>query len=90
MDLNFNDSNWRNFCASACHYLWTWRNKHVHDSDFIRPLFPHNVIVKFVEQNRNGTSFLQPVIASSVRLVHVSWKPPKHGWFAVNDGTRLK
>lgn len=40
-----------------------------------------------MEQYSNGASFLQPVLASSVRLVHVSWKLPHHGLVAVNiDG----
>lgn len=90
MDLKLNDIEWNNFWVVACHQLWVWRNKHVHDDTFVRPLNTYNIICSFVEQYKDGTTSLRPVMSLNRRQVNVSWKPPPHDWVAINTDGSVK
>lgn len=54
--LNLDGSmRWSSMWATACYFLWFWRNKEVHEASFTRPRFPWQIITKSVDDYMNAT-----------------------------------
>lgn len=88
--LKIDDIEWRNYWAAACHHLWHWRNKHVHDEDFVRPMNTSNVVKQFVTEYKKGAGTFDSVMSLNRRVVNVSWKPPQQGWVTINTDGAVK
>jgi len=75
---------WRDFWAVACHSLWTWRNKELHDEGFPRPIYPAQHVLQVVKNY--ALAFM--VNASRHETILIGWKPPDNGWVRLNtDGS---
>lgn len=78
---------WRDLWAIACHSLWRWRNKEVHDERFIRPHHPSRHICLYAASYAN---LLQGLDVENVRAsstIWVRWLPPVQHWVRLNtDG----
>jgi hypothetical protein len=42
-------NDWRAIWATACYLMWQWRNKSMHDTEFVSPEQPWNVIMEYVK-----------------------------------------
>ncbi|KAK2379785.1 Polynucleotidyl transferase, ribonuclease H superfamily protein [Trifolium repens] len=82
-----NDVDWKDFWATACHFIWYWRNKAEHDDHFQRPQNPIMVITDRVQQYKHA-EMLGTVMQQTTRAeIMVCWKPPMEGWVKLNrDG----
>jgi ribonuclease HI len=78
---------WCDFWAAMCHCLWTWKNKEVHEEEFVRPMTPvlHAMnIVRDYDQAMRANVHVQ----QRVQLVAlIGWVPPKENFVKLNtDG----
>ena len=39
---------WLELWANACHLIWFWRNKDLHDANFVRPIRPWERLLKLI------------------------------------------
>jgi ribonuclease HI len=83
-DLNIN---WSCVWATSCHFLWTWRNREMHEDSRLRPTHPWRYILdcnlKYITADANN-------IALPTRQqveIGVAWQRPVEGWVVLNtDG----
>jgi ribonuclease HI len=81
-------SRWSDIWATTCQLLWQWRNKSVHDPDFVYPSRPWTLVLEYVEEyKRNMWAESQVCQQRNKQEINVSWIAPPMGWHAVNtDG----
>ncbi|AES64329.1 hypothetical protein MTR_2g021080 [Medicago truncatula] len=48
---------WNSFWNLACHFLWMWRNKEVHDSSVNRPSAPWFWVRKLAKDSKQAVTF---------------------------------
>jgi ribonuclease HI len=82
------DSSWSATWATTCHLLWQWRNKSIHDTEFISPRRPWSLVLDYVEEYKeNKKTEAQSCNARCKQQVNISWQAPPMGWYALNtDG----
>jgi ribonuclease HI len=98
INLNLNNAfgqrygkEWISVWATTCFLLWQWRNKSTHDTEFVYPLRPWQVIVDYVETYKLSTRVEQQAGTGRVkRQVNINWIPPPHGWYALNSDGAAK
>lgn len=79
---------WRDFWAVACHSLWTWRNKELHDEAFSRPIYPAQHVLQVVKNYASAVKVNRVVNASRHETILIGGKPPENGWVRLNtDGS---
>jgi ribonuclease HI len=82
-----NGIRWEDFWATACHCLWSWRNKEQHVDDFSRPV---HAVVHILQRCRNYYNAC--VENKSLNTIQMGvrwivWKAPEEGWVKLNtDG----
>jgi ribonuclease HI len=78
---------WKDYWATACHCLWSWRNKEAHDEQYQRPLNSATAVADRVKQYSEAV-VLQTVQQKVDRMeVMIYWKPPLEGCVKLNtDG----
>ncbi|KAK2380517.1 phragmoplast orienting kinesin [Trifolium repens] len=95
IDLNINNkvgrkygTEWKEIWATACFLLWKWRNKTLHDDEFVIPEKPWQVIVEYVNTYKASMAAEELTRYSRDQSeVNISWLPPPPGWIAMNtDG----
>jgi ribonuclease HI len=87
IEQNLNRKRWAEFWATVCHTLWYWRNKLVHDDDFVMPAYPWQVINQRVLNYGAHSSINASILAGSRELEEIRWWPPDSGWIRLNtDG----
>jgi hypothetical protein len=81
--------NWQNYWAHACHSLWTWRNKEIHDESFVRPVDPKKQIIKRMKDYVD-CSKINSVVSLMERVnQEVGWSPLNDDWVVLNtDGAK--
>ncbi|PNY06182.1 ribonuclease H [Trifolium pratense] len=81
---------WRVVWATACYYIWRWRNKFKFDSNFVRPLHPHKEIMNYVDCYNKAKPVVDVVSASSRRRIDIRWRAPQRDCICLNtDGALL-
>jgi ribonuclease HI len=98
MNLNLNNSvtwnrtlMWNAFWAVACHLLWSWRNKDVHEEGFIRPYNPVSHIIKCVTDYDTAVNNAAIVTGKEKVLSLIRWISPKAPFVKLNtDGAYRK
>jgi ribonuclease HI len=96
VDININHTcnggirdRWCDFWAFAVSCLWTWRNKELHDSNFMRPSNTIYHIIKLGKDYRKAMRDMA-VVGHQDRnriLSYIKWKPPKENYVKLNtDG----
>lgn len=80
--------NWGAAWGTACSLIWQWRNQSVHDSSFVRPSRPWEVVSHYLKNYLYATNY-DPFAGMNVHhWVQVRWKAPQEGWVALNtDGS---
>jgi hypothetical protein len=84
INLNINNkfgqsygAEWKNIWATACFLLWHWRNKSLHDEEFVNPVKPWQVIVDYVNTYKASMhAEAQTRHCTTHSQVHISWLPP--------------
>lgn len=72
------------YWATACHALWSWRNKLSYDSKATMSLNSWKEITTTVNCQMDY-QYIHPLIANSRRVVeNISWKPLEIGWIRLN------
>jgi hypothetical protein len=69
-----NTDNWSSFWATACHAIWSWRNREYHDETFTRPIEPIPYLQKRVHDYFTACKANNVVssISSAVRYVIIT------------------
>lgn len=65
---------WCNVWTTGCYNLWFWRNKQVHDDNFVRPPSPSRIILGLVHEYEQGKKLRNPLLRCTIQQVHVHWK----------------
>jgi ribonuclease HI len=78
---------WCNFWAMACYSLWMWRNKELHDENFVRPAIAVPLVWKKVEEYNAAMSNSEVIMDRDKVVRLISWKLPKSSFVSLNtDG----
>jgi ribonuclease HI len=81
----YND--WSSIWATACHMIWTWRNKEKYDDNFIRPIKQAEVVRQRISSYGLADRIMDKVYHGQQAIVQVGWTPPDAGWVCLNvDG----
>ena len=75
---------WADCWATTCHAIWTWRNKMIHDNNFVVPFKPwmeisnrvHNYVAEFHKQ--------QVMVNRELVTENIRWKTPEIEWVRLN------
>jgi hypothetical protein len=81
---------WCDFWATSCHCLWTWRNKEIHDEDFIRPYRQFQHIVKLMGEYSNAVTASDVAAVRNKCMRLIRWKPPKPLFVLLNTDGAVK
>jgi ribonuclease HI len=79
---------WNAIWATTCHLLWYWRNKRIHDDEFVNPDRPWNLVLQYVDEY-NQVGMLEPQDRNGriMQQIDVCWLKPSLGWYVLNtDG----
>jgi ribonuclease HI len=81
------DISWPEFWANVCYYLWIWRNKELHEENFIRPVHSVQFVLQRCREYKNANKSKRIVTDRPRSTVWIGWKPPTNGWIKLNtDG----
>lgn len=71
----------------TCHCLWTWRNKELHENNFVRPINHVDHVLKLSEDYYQARMANQ-ITSNSQRVIDfIRWRPPPVNWAKLNtDG----
>ncbi|PNY00696.1 ribonuclease H [Trifolium pratense] len=84
-----NGSAWCDFWATACHNLWIWRNKELHDDDFVRPMYAVQYVSNKVEDYMQAKKATEVLRCREVVSIQIGWIPPTRDRVKLNtDGAR--
>ncbi|XP_061367067.1 uncharacterized protein LOC133310186 [Gastrolobium bilobum] len=94
ISLNLNQRNihgkdWRDLFFTVCNYLWSWRNKELHEVNMKRPDDPSSVLTESIEEIRYCSikSKHQELLIAPPLLSFPSWTAPSQGFLKLNvDG----
>ncbi|CAJ2663874.1 unnamed protein product, partial [Trifolium pratense] len=82
-----NGIRWEDFWATACHFLWSWRNKEQHVEEFSRPVQAIVHILQCCSHYYNACMELKHVNTIQKGVCWIGWKVPEEGWVKLNtDG----
>jgi ribonuclease HI len=82
---------WGDYWATACHLLWSWRNKENHEDGFIRPCNPARYIMQRATDYDLATKNDKVVTGREKVVSHIRWRPPKISFVKLNtDGAYKK
>jgi ribonuclease HI len=85
------ENNWTAIWATACFLLWQWRNKSMHDEEFVSPEWPWQVIIDYVSMYKFSMRAEERIDQRQVQQwVNISWLPPPNGWLALNTDGAMK
>jgi ribonuclease HI len=81
-------NDWQAIWATTCYLLWQWRNKSMHDDEFVRPERTWKVIEDYVHTYRMSMAAEEQVRhGASQQWMNIRWVSPPSGWFVLNtDG----
>ncbi|KAK2417534.1 Polynucleotidyl transferase, ribonuclease H superfamily protein [Trifolium repens] len=81
-------NDWKAIWATACFLLWQWRNKSIHDAEFVSPERPWKVIEDYVNTYKISTRAEEHIGQRHVQQwMDIRWLTPAPGWFVLNtDG----
>ncbi|MCI02556.1 ribonuclease H protein, partial [Trifolium medium] len=82
-----NGSAWCDFWATACHSLWMWRNKEMHDDDFVRPVHAIQYVTNTVENYCQAKRATEVLGCREYVSTQIGWIPPTGDFVKLNtDG----
>jgi hypothetical protein len=82
-----NGGAWCDIWATACHCIWTWRNKETHNNNYVRPLHMAQHVYKVVEDYSQAMRVNEMMRNSERVLMHIGWQPPSGHFVKLNtDG----
>jgi ribonuclease HI len=82
---------WGDYWATACHLLWSWRNKENHEEGFLRPYNPAQFIMQRATEYDLATKNDKVVTGREKVVSHIRWRPPKISFVKLNtDGAYKK
>jgi ribonuclease HI len=81
-------NDWTAIWATTCYLLWQWRNKEVHDDEFVRPFRPWQVALEYVAAYKNSMMAEEKTKYGKVQQqLDIKWQAPMAGWVVLNtDG----
>jgi ribonuclease HI len=81
-------NDWTAIWATTCYLLWQWRNKEVHDDEFVRPFRPWQVALEYVAAYKNNMMAEEKTKYGKVQQqLDIKWQAPMVGWVVLNtDG----
>jgi ribonuclease HI len=82
-----NNIRWEDFWATACHSIWMWRNRELHDDGFNRPARPVINVMNSISDYYQArmTSCIVTKLPRATSLI--GWKLPAEGRVKINtDG----
>jgi hypothetical protein len=84
-------ADWTAIWANMCYLLWQWRNKSMHDKDFVSLFRLWQVAIEYVDAYKKSMlAEEQTKYGKEQQQVDISWKPPTTGWFDLNTNGAAK
>jgi ribonuclease HI len=98
INLNINNNfgmrfgkDWVAIWATTCFLLWQWRNKSLHDDEFVSPAKPWQVIIDYVDTYKLSMMAEEQTGPRRIQQqVNIAWLPPEPGWFVLNSDGAAK
>jgi ribonuclease HI len=86
--ISWNDiSDWCEVWAVACHSLWSWRNKEIHEVNFVRPSRPSWQVLKLLGDYIHAAKNNKIMVEKNRNMAMIGWKPPQSSFVRLNtDG----
>jgi hypothetical protein len=78
-------NDWKAIWATACYLMWQWRNKSMHDTNFVSPEQPWKVIVEYVRAYKLSMIVEEQARTERIQQVSVAWLRPPSGWVVLNS-----
>jgi hypothetical protein len=79
-------SDWQAIWATTCNLLWQWRNKSIHDTEFVSPTRPWQVILDYVNMYKLSMEVEEQTRQQQEKQwINVSWLTPSPGWIVLNS-----
>jgi hypothetical protein len=67
--------------------LWNWKNKELHESNFVRPSNPVQHVIKLCDDYKKAEHTDGMVFQHNRVMTNIGWKPPKDQFVKLNvDG----
>jgi hypothetical protein len=67
--------------------LWNWKNKELHESNFVRPSNPVQHVIKLCDDYKKAKHINGMVFQHNRVMTNIGWKPPKDQFVKLNvDG----
>jgi hypothetical protein len=87
MDKGSHDVAWCDIWAITCYCLWNWKNKELHESNFVRPSNPVQHVIKLCDDYKKAKHINGMVFQHNRVMTNIGWKPPKDQFVKLNvDG----
>ncbi|MCH94985.1 putative non-LTR retroelement reverse transcriptase, partial [Trifolium medium] len=84
-------NDWKAIWATTCYLLWQWRNKSIHDAEFVIPERPWQVVMDYVAAYNHSMLVEEQLRHEKVQQqVDIRWLAPPPGWFALNSDGAAK
>jgi ribonuclease HI len=84
-------SDWQAIWATTCFLLWQWRNKSIHDAEFVSPMNPWQVSLNYVNMYKISMQAEERIQHSKDKQhIDVKWLIPSPGWFVMNSDGAAK
>ncbi|GAU35135.1 hypothetical protein TSUD_394600 [Trifolium subterraneum] len=78
-------------CEKKWNQIWKWRNKSIHDDDFMFPERPWQVMVNYIPAYKHSLLAEEQIGHGRVQQqVNINWLAPPLGWFALNTNGAAK
>ncbi|GAU38338.1 hypothetical protein TSUD_61990 [Trifolium subterraneum] len=78
---------WCDFWAYCCYCLWQWRNKEIHEEQFVRPIRPVQYIMQLLSDYVCAASNINIVSGKNQVISMIRWNPPSDLFVKLNtDG----
>jgi hypothetical protein len=84
-------NDWREIWATTCFLLWQWRNKTMHDDEFVSPGTPWKVIEDYVSTYKFSVKMEEQTGPRQMQQwKDIRWLAPTPGWFVLNSDGAAK
>jgi hypothetical protein len=83
-------SAWCDYLATACHNLWMWRNKEMHDENFVRPVYTVQHVNNRVKDYHQAKRANDVVGGREYVMQQIGWQPPSGNFVKINTDEARK
>jgi ribonuclease HI len=84
-------TDWQAIWATTCYLLWQWRNKSMHDAEYVSSTNPWQVSMEYVNTYKLSMRAEELTRQGQEKQwIDIKWLTPPSGWFALNSDSAAK